>query len=94
MKSLNTNEITLFIPTKNRPLFLYRLIKYLNTSDDTHEIYTKEELDSDTRNQIVNNVTTNNNIQLRKPECKLVNKFIPSPESNYNKDFYEKIKFL
>jgi len=75
-------------------IHLYRLIKYLNTSDDTHEIYTKEELDSDTRNQIVNNVTTNNNIQLRKPECKLVNKFIPSPESNYNKDFYEKIKFL
>ena len=33
MKSLNTNEITLFIPTKNRPLFLYRLIKYYDKTN-------------------------------------------------------------
>ncbi len=76
-------------------IHLYRFIKYLNTSDDSLEYNENiEDTISETQEEIINNINTNNNIQLRKPDCKLVNKFIPSPELNYDKDFYEKIKFL
>ncbi len=76
-------------------IHLYRFIKYLNTSDDSLEYNENiEDTTSETQEEIINNINTNNNIQLRKPDCKLVNKFIPSPELNYDKDFYEKIKFL
>jgi len=76
-------------------IHLYRFIKYLNTSDNSLEYNENtEDTTSETQEEIINNINTNNNIQLRKPDCKLVNKFIPSPELNYDKDFYEKIKFL
>jgi hypothetical protein len=77
-------------------IHLYRLIKYLNKSDDPNDNYTEENIDSesDTKKQIIKNIITNNKIQLKKPNCKLVNKFIPPKDYDYDIDFYNKIKFL
>ena len=75
-------------------IHLYRLIKYLNEPSDMPIVYDDGDTDSDTKNTIINNVETNNNIQLKKPDCKLANKYVPPVGSEYNKDFYEKIKFL
>ena len=77
-------------------IHLYRFIMYLNSSDDKDEStkHSNDDQDSETQNKIVHNVVQNNNYQLSKTDCKLVNKYVPEKGSNYNIQFYERIKFL
>jgi len=77
-------------------IHLYRFIMYLNSSDDKDEStkHSNDDQDSETQNKIVHNVVQNNNYQLNKADCKLVNKYVPEIGSKYNIQFYERIKFL